>query len=127
MLGLVRSAGSLITPFAQGVQALLPKLTNGNYINNYTGFHLAQRVSTIPSLKVDQSLGAKGKVAFYWGNTGTDAQFSTPNGNADGPPNTVVDVSTAETSLRIDGWNSTSSNACRARLSESSPSAAPSV
>ena len=50
-----------------------------------------------------------------------------PNGSADGPPKTVVDVSTAETSLRMDGWNSTSANACRARRSESSPSAAPSV
>jgi hypothetical protein len=80
---------SMITPFAQGVQALLPKLTNGNYINNYTGFNLAQRVSTIPSLKIDQSLGAKGKIAFYWGTTGTDAQYSTPNGNADGLPDII--------------------------------------
>jgi Carboxypeptidase regulatory-like domain/TonB dependent receptor-like, beta-barrel len=80
---------SMITPFAKGVQALLPSLTNGNYINNYTGFNLAQRVSTIPSLKVDQSLGAKGKLAFYWGNTGTDAQYSTPNGNADGLPDII--------------------------------------
>ena len=50
-----------------------------------------------------------------------------PNGSADGPPNTVVAVSTVETSLRIDGWNSTSSNACLARAREISPSAAPSV
>ena len=39
----------------------------------------------------------------------------------------VVVVSTVETSRRIEGWNSTSSNAWRARASESSPSAAPSV
>ena len=50
-----------------------------------------------------------------------------PNGSVAGPPKTVVDVSTCETSLSMDGWNSTSSNACRARVRESSPSAAPSV
>ena len=50
-----------------------------------------------------------------------------PNGSADGPPKIVLEVSTAETSRSTDGWNSTSSNACRARVSDSSPSAAPSV
>ena len=50
-----------------------------------------------------------------------------PNGSADGPPSTVVDMSTRSAGRRMLGWNSTSSNACRARLSESSPSAAPSV
>ena len=50
-----------------------------------------------------------------------------PNGRADGPPRIVVDVSTAGAGRRIPGWNSTSSNAWRARLSDSSPSAAPSV
>ena len=50
-----------------------------------------------------------------------------PNGRATGPPSTSRDVSTRETSRRIEGWNSMSSNACRARASEISPSAAPSV
>jgi hypothetical protein len=50
-----------------------------------------------------------------------------PNGRDEGPPKIVTDVSTADTSRRIDGLNSTSSNACRARWREISPSAAPSV
>ncbi len=50
-----------------------------------------------------------------------------PNGRAEGPPKTVVEVSTTDTSRRMDGWNSTSSKARRARLREISPSAAPSV
>ena len=50
-----------------------------------------------------------------------------PNGSADGPPKISQLVSTVETSRRIDGWNSMSWNACRARASEISPSAAPSV
>ena len=50
-----------------------------------------------------------------------------PNGSADGAPKMVVEVSTSETSLKIDGWNSMSSNACLARAREISPSAEPSV
>ena len=50
-----------------------------------------------------------------------------PNGIADGPPRTSTLVSTVATSRRIRGWNSTSAKAWRARASEISPSAAPSV
>ena len=50
-----------------------------------------------------------------------------PNGSADGAPRTSTVVSTVATSRRIRGWNSTSRKAWRARASEISPSAAPSV
>jgi hypothetical protein len=80
---------SRITAFAQGVQKLVPNPINGNYLNNYTGSNLTARVSKIPSLKIDQGIGAKGKVSFYWSTTGTDAQYSTPNGNADGLPDII--------------------------------------
>ena len=50
-----------------------------------------------------------------------------PNGRALGPPSTSRVVSTTGTLRRIDGWNSMSWNACRARFSEISPSADPSV
>ncbi len=50
-----------------------------------------------------------------------------PKGNALGPPRICVEVSTTAAGRRMSGWNSTSSNAWRARVIESSPSAAPSV
>jgi hypothetical protein len=50
-----------------------------------------------------------------------------PNGSAEAPPSISTDVSTLETSWRTEGWNSMSRNACRARASEISASAAPSV
>ncbi len=50
-----------------------------------------------------------------------------PKGSADGPPRISVDMSTCSAGRRMSGWNSTSSNAWRARASENSPSAAPSV
>jgi len=50
-----------------------------------------------------------------------------PNGSATGAPSTSQPVETVETSRRIAGWNSMSSKAWRARASDSSASAAPSV
>jgi len=81
---------SRITPFAMATQALIPSPTNGNYIANYSGYDSSNRTTQIPSLKIDQALGAKGKVSFYWGLTGTVSQFSSPNGNADGLPNEIT-------------------------------------
>ena len=50
-----------------------------------------------------------------------------PNGSSERPPRIVQLVSTLDTSRRIAGWNSMSWKACRARDSESSASAEPSV
>ncbi|HWF11171.1 MAG TPA: carboxypeptidase regulatory-like domain-containing protein [Bryobacteraceae bacterium] len=80
---------SRITPFALGVQKLVPNTINAALTNNYTGNNLAARVTKLPSLKLDQSIGSNQKLAFYWSTTGTDAQYSTPNGNADGLPDVI--------------------------------------
>jgi hypothetical protein len=77
-------------PIAKNIQALIPAVSNGNLINNATGNNSLQRVTSIPSLKVDQSIGAKGHLSFYWSTTGTDAQYSVPNGNADGLPDILT-------------------------------------
>ncbi len=50
-----------------------------------------------------------------------------PNGSDDVRPSTSRVVSTFDTSCRIEGTNSTSAKACRARASVTSASAAPSV
>jgi carboxypeptidase family protein/TonB-dependent receptor-like protein len=76
-------------PVAVAVQKLIPGTTNGNLINNGTGSNILARVSTIPSIKVDQTVGTKGHLSFYWSTTGTDAQYSVPNGNADGLPDII--------------------------------------
>lgn len=71
------------------IQSLLPPLTNGTLTNNAVGYNLLQRATAIPSLKIDQSTGSKGHASFYWSTTQTDAQFSFPNGNADGLPDLI--------------------------------------
>ncbi|MBV9507781.1 MAG: TonB-dependent receptor [Acidobacteriia bacterium] len=81
---------SRFSPFAVAVQKVLPPLSNGNLYDNYNGYNLGVRITTIPSIKVDQSIGARQKLAFYYHHTETDAQYTTPNGNADGLPDLIT-------------------------------------
>jgi hypothetical protein len=78
------------SPVAVAIQGLLPALSNGGLFNNYIGYNLGQRITAIPSIKVDQTLGPKQKLSFYYHHTDTQAQFTTPNGNADGLPDLLT-------------------------------------
>ncbi len=73
-------------PTAVKIQALIPAAQNANYINNANYTNISQRITGIPSLKLDHSIGSKGKLSFYWSTTGTESLYSLPNGNADGLP-----------------------------------------
>jgi hypothetical protein len=72
------------------VLALVPLPTNSNLTNNYAGSNISDRVTGIPSIKIDHNLDVKDKFSFYWSTTGTASLFSTPNGNADGLPETIT-------------------------------------
>ncbi len=74
------------SPVAAAIQNVLPALSNGALYNNYNGSNPGQRITSIPSIKVDQTLGVKQKLSFYYQHTNTSAQYTTPNGNADGLP-----------------------------------------
>jgi hypothetical protein len=77
---------SMMSPVALAIQSVLPPLSNGGLYFNYNGYNLGQRITDIPSIKIDQAIGDKQKVAFYYHHTNTNAQYTTPNGNADGLP-----------------------------------------
>jgi hypothetical protein len=79
-----------ITPFAKAVMALIPLPQNNNLTNNYTGTNTSDRVTGIPSIKIDHNLDDKNKFSFYWSTTGTESLYSTPNGNADGLPEIIT-------------------------------------
>jgi hypothetical protein len=81
---------SRFSPVAVAIQGLLPKLTSADRYQNYNGYNLGQRITSIPSIKIDQVLGSKQKIAFYYHHTDTEAQFTTPNGNADGLPDLLT-------------------------------------
>jgi len=75
-----------IDPVAQKVQALIPLPTGPGLVNNYLPTYPSVRSTTIPALKLDQLIGAKGKLSFYWSETQTDSQFSPIFGNSEGYP-----------------------------------------
>jgi len=76
-------------PVSKAVMALMPQPTSSSLTGNYPGYNPGQRITKLPSLKLDDSVGSKGKLSFYWSTTGTDSAFSTPNGNADGLPEQI--------------------------------------
>jgi Carboxypeptidase regulatory-like domain len=76
----------MLSPIALNIQKLFPLPTTNSLINNGAGTQPGERATTIPSVKIDQSIGSKGHLSFYWSTTQTDSQYSTPNGNADGLP-----------------------------------------
>ena len=81
---------SRFNPVAIAVQGVLPPLSNTGLINNYNGYNNGVRITKIPSIKLDEVLGVKQKLSFYYHHTETDAQYTVPNGNADGLPDLIT-------------------------------------
>jgi hypothetical protein len=71
---------------ALAFQKLFPAANNANLTQNYIGNVPSLRITTIPSIKIDESPTMKDKFAFYYSTTGTASAVSTPLGNADGLP-----------------------------------------
>jgi hypothetical protein len=80
-------------PVAAKIQTLFPA-TNGpnpnDLISNYINPFLSTRVVTIPSIKVDQSIGSKGKLAFYFQKTNSSSPVAPALGQADGLPDPIT-------------------------------------
>ncbi len=57
-------------PVAVKIQNLIPAPTNSSLlVNNYQQTYLSDRHTEVPSLKIDQSLGSKDKLSFFWNRT----------------------------------------------------------
>lgn len=81
---------TMFSPVAVAIQKVLPALSNSGLYNNYNGLNPGKRITDIPSIKLDQTLGPKNKLSFYYQHTNTNAQYTTPNGNADGLPELIT-------------------------------------
>ena len=81
---------SMLDPVALKVQALIPQPQLGTAINNLTPTYDAVRHTTIPALKIDQLLGSKQKISFYWSKTRTYAPLSPIYGNSEGLPSPIT-------------------------------------
>ncbi len=90
---------SRFSPTAVAIQGLLPPLSNSALYANFNGSNLSQRSDTIPSLKLDQVIGVKHKLAFYYQHNNSSVQYTT-NGSPDGLPPII---SAARGSIPIGG------------------------
>jgi hypothetical protein len=73
-------------PVALNVLSLIPNPDNAALINNFLPSFPSSRVTDIPAVKMDQLLGSKGKLSFYFSRTGTVSLISPGLGAADGLP-----------------------------------------
>ncbi len=79
-------------PVAVAVQKLIPMPTRPGLINNYLPSYPSVRHTTIPAVKIDELLGSKAKLSFYWSFTHTDSQYSPTYGNSDGLPTPITEA-----------------------------------
>jgi hypothetical protein len=84
---------SQFDPIAVKIQNLFPQPLGPNangLVNNYVPNIPTSRVTQIPSVKIDQMLGAKGKLSFFWQETKTTAPLSFTFGQVDGLPDPLA-------------------------------------
>lgn len=82
---------SMMDPVALAIQknipaANIPGVLTNNYLPNYP----ATRHTTIPGVKIDQMIGARSKLSFYWSFTHTDAPYSNIYGQSEGFPDIIT-------------------------------------
>ena len=80
-------------PVAVKIQNLFPQPLGANaagVVNNYVPNIPTSRITEIPSVKIDEVLGAKGKLSFFWQRTKTTAPLSFTFGNVDGLPDPLA-------------------------------------
>jgi hypothetical protein len=84
---------SRFDPVAMKIQALFPEPLGANangVVNNYVPNIPTSRITEIPSVKIDQVIGAKGRLAFFWQDTKTTAPLSFTFGEIDGLPDPLA-------------------------------------
>ena len=75
---------------ASKVQALIPDPTSSALFQNGVYPYPSQRVTSIPSIKMDHNVSAKMKLSLYWQRTGTASQYSPTLGNSEGLPTPIT-------------------------------------
>ncbi|MCU1337225.1 MAG: hypothetical protein JWO19_2806 [Bryobacterales bacterium] len=77
-------------PVAVNVQKLIPQPTGSGLINNFLPAYRSDRVTGIPAFKIDQAVGPKGRLSFYFSRTSTRSQYSPTLGASDGLPSPIT-------------------------------------
>jgi hypothetical protein len=77
-------------PVALKIQALIPATNRAGLVNNAVFPYLSQRLTDIPSFKIDHNLSSKAHLSYFWQQTRTGSQFSPTLGSSDGLPNPIT-------------------------------------
>ncbi len=78
-------------PVARKIQALVPLPTFPNLlVNNYQQSYRSERTTTIPSLKIDHTLGPRDKLSFFWTQNATFCASCTATVGLPQPVDTAV-------------------------------------
>jgi hypothetical protein len=70
---------SRISPVASKIQAYIPAPSNLALVNNWQQTYPTSDLQSVPSVKFDQNIGSKQRIAFYYSEFRTD-QYVTPDG-----------------------------------------------
>jgi len=81
---------SRFDPVAVRIQNLFPAPQNGGVVNNFNPDIPTTRVTQIPSVKLDQTVGNSGRLSFFWQRTRTTAPISATFGQIDGLPDPLA-------------------------------------
>src|SRR5579883_2110003 len=75
-------------PVALKIQSMIPQpnIAGAGLLNNAVFPFPSQRVTDIPAVKIDHSVGPRMKFSYYWSQTRTASQYSPTLGGADGLP-----------------------------------------
>jgi Carboxypeptidase regulatory-like domain/TonB dependent receptor-like, beta-barrel len=77
-------------PVALKIQSLVPVPSRAGLVNNYINPFPSDRITYIPAVKLDHNISSRAKLSYYWSQTRTASQYSTPLGGADGLPEPVT-------------------------------------
>ncbi|MBZ5673441.1 MAG: TonB-dependent receptor [Acidobacteriia bacterium] len=75
---------------ALNVQKVIPEPNLPGLINNYLPTYPSTRHSTIPAVKLDQNIGSRAKLSFYWSETQTNSAYSPTYGASEGFPDQIT-------------------------------------
>ncbi|MEO8098696.1 MAG: TonB-dependent receptor [Acidobacteriota bacterium] len=75
---------------AKKVQAKIPNPTTSDLFQNAIYPYPSQRVTTIPSIKLDHNVSTNMKASFYYQRTATESQYSPTLGNSEGLPTPIT-------------------------------------
>jgi hypothetical protein len=82
-------------PVAVKIQNLFPGFsgpTPNGLTNNYLNPYATHRTTEVPSVKIDQTIGSKGKLSFFWQRTKTtNPDGNTIFGRSDGLPDPITE------------------------------------